>query len=116
MPNPFSFAGRLGRLAYFGYSTLYSVVSGFTVLLLLFSLPRPGSTSGQSPSTIGLMILVVVVSFLLTNMSSSVRRLHDLNRTGWWYLLIIVPGPNVVLALMLLLAPGTTGPNRYGSR
>ena len=41
------------------------------------------------------------------------RRLHDSDKSGWWYLLAFVPFGGLVVLVFTLL-PGTPGPNRYG--
>jgi hypothetical protein len=43
-----------------------------------------------------------------------VKRLHDLDRSGAHYWLLLVPLYNIYLALLLLFKKGTTGPNRFG--
>jgi uncharacterized membrane protein YhaH (DUF805 family) len=43
-----------------------------------------------------------------------IRRLHDLNRSGRQYGLLMVPIYNIYLALILWFKRGTRGPNRYG--
>ena len=43
-----------------------------------------------------------------------VRRLHDLDKCGWWMLLLIVPLVNLFFCLYLLFFKGTEGPNEYG--
>src|SRR5690606_37567027 len=43
------------------------------------------------------------------------RRLHDLNRSGGWMLLMLIPGINLLFLFYLLLVPGTRGPNRFGT-
>ena len=43
-----------------------------------------------------------------------IRRLHDLNRPGWWCLGMLIPLLNVVLAVYVLFFKGTDGPNDYG--
>jgi uncharacterized membrane protein YhaH (DUF805 family) len=42
-----------------------------------------------------------------------VRRLHDLDRTGWW-LLIVFTIIGVIVLLIWDCIKGTNGPNRYG--
>ena len=37
-----------------------------------------------------------------------VKRLHDLNLSGWWYWL------NIILSLILLFNPSTKGSNKFG--
>ncbi|MBP5788007.1 MAG: DUF805 domain-containing protein [Kiritimatiellae bacterium] len=45
----------------------------------------------------------------------TVRRLHDVGVSGWWYWLYAIPGiGGLVLDVWLLLHPGERGPNEYG--
>jgi uncharacterized membrane protein YhaH (DUF805 family) len=45
----------------------------------------------------------------------AVRRLHDVDRTGWWYLLVLIPvlGP-LILIFAFFIHRGTRGENRFG--
>lgn len=48
-------------------------------------------------------------------MAIGVKRLHDLNITGWWIPVAYVPGVGQLLKLGVLgLLPGTIGSNRFG--
>jgi hypothetical protein len=42
------------------------------------------------------------------------RRFNDLNRSGWWILLNLIPLINFLLALYLIFFPETNGPNKFG--
>ncbi len=44
-----------------------------------------------------------------------IKRLHDLDKTGWLYLLGIVPVVNFFFAIYLIVWKGTPGDNKYGS-
>jgi uncharacterized membrane protein YhaH (DUF805 family) len=59
-----------------------------------------------------LVFMVIVLAFILPSIAVSVRRLHDRDLSGWWYLLVFVPFGNLVLFIWYVL-PGTTGPNRF---
>jgi uncharacterized membrane protein YhaH (DUF805 family) len=61
-----------------------------------------------------LATLFAVLWFLLPTATVMVRRLHDMNRSGQWLLIALVPVLGVVVLLVLALMPGTSGPNRYG--
>ena len=61
-----------------------------------------------------LIFMVIVLAFILPSIAVSVRRLHDRDLSGWWYLLVFVPIGSVVLIVFYVL-PGTPGPNRYDS-
>ena len=63
---------------------------------------------------LGVMIfMVVVLALILPSIAVSVRRLHDRDLSGWWYLLGFVPLGSIVLLVWYVL-PGSPGPNRYG--
>jgi uncharacterized membrane protein YhaH (DUF805 family) len=59
-----------------------------------------------------LIFMVILLAFILPSIAVSVRRLHDRDLSGWWYLLVFVPIGSVVLFVFYVL-PGTPGPNRY---
>jgi uncharacterized membrane protein YhaH (DUF805 family) len=62
---------------------------------------------------IGLFGAVVSLGLLIPSISVGVRRLHDIDKSGWMYLLAIVPIANIVLLVFLCL-DGTQGNNRFG--
>ena len=51
--------------------------------------------------------------FLIPNVATTVRRLHDIGKSGWWYLLIGIPFINLYVVYLLLLS-GNKGENIYG--
>lgn len=55
------------------------------------------------------LILCVVACACLT-----IRRFHDLNRSGWLYFLTFIPLLNIILGFYLVFVRGTCGMNRYG--
>ena len=114
-PAVFSFQGRLGRLRYLAYSI------GLNIILMAVMVPLMGATafmggdSGEmSVLTMAMVGLFYVVTIVVSIMFGK-RRLNDLNRSGWWFLLFIIPLVNLALAIYMLFFPGTTGSNNYGS-
>ena len=78
------------------------------------------STSGLSMAGLGLYALYALAS-LIPGIAVVVRRLHDRDMSGWWYLGIIVgsliPFIGVIISIgfiVLMALPGTDGPNRFG--
>ena len=59
----------------------------------------------------GLFVLAVFLPYL----GVSVRRLHDINRSGWWILIGFVPLVGALLLIYWYVQPGTPGKNDYGS-
>lgn len=66
--------------------------------------------STNTPVLSGIFSLAV----LLPSLSVAVRRLHDTDRTGWWYWIILVPLVGFILLIVWFATKGTDGPNRYG--
>lgn len=77
----------------------------------LFSLLASLLLGGVSDILGGIFALAI----LLPAIGVAVRRLHDLDRSGWWYLLVLVPliGP-LVLIFAFFIHRGTVGDNRFG--
>jgi uncharacterized membrane protein YhaH (DUF805 family) len=44
---------------------------------------------------------------------AGIRRLHDLNKSGWYLLLAFIPIVNIIMILYLLFAPGKVEGNRW---
>lgn len=86
------FDGRAGREEYWQFTLLNIIIS----TVLYFSLHE--------------LWAIYTVVVLIPSIAVSVRRLHDIDRSGWWILSVIVP---VVLLFMMAL-DGKTGPNQYG--
>lgn len=61
----------------------------------------------------GIWMLFLLVQ-LIPTLAVSVRRLHDTNRSGWWYLLVLIPIIGGLILLIFFCTDGTPGDNRYG--
>lgn len=62
----------------------------------------------------GLICSVIMIISIIPNILAAIRRLHDLNHSGWMYLLFLIPIVNFFFGLYLLFARGTYGDNSYG--
>jgi uncharacterized membrane protein YhaH (DUF805 family) len=104
--------GRLGRLRYIAYSF------GLSLLIQLIATVT-GGISTALPQEIGvalamIILIVAYIMLIVTSIFIMIKRLHDVNRSGWLLLLLLVPLINIILGLYLLFAPGTDGPNNFG--
>jgi uncharacterized membrane protein YhaH (DUF805 family) len=72
----------------------------------------------ESPSyagvAVGLITGIVALALLIPSWAVLVRRLHDTNRSGWWWLLVFIPIIGWIILIVFLASEGTPGPNRYG--
>ncbi len=114
----FSFSGRIGRLRYLAYNVLISIC--IFAVLLVFGIIAAVIGGGSGAETLGAAFVIFFVILyavaMVFSFSTIIRRLHDYDWTGWALLLLIIPLANIVIALMLLFMPGTSGTNRFGKR
>lgn len=129
------FRGRSRRLEFWSFQLAVIVIYVVLFFLMMGGIPFAELASDNpDPNAFGDMgilfwigwglLALFVLAIFVPSLAVTVRRLHDRNMSGWWYggLLIasFIPIVNVVaifgyLALLvILLLPGTEGPNRYG--
>jgi uncharacterized membrane protein YhaH (DUF805 family) len=65
---------------------------------------------GTYPIIVGLYSLAV----LLPSLGVTWRRLHDTNRSGWWYLIGLVPCVGAIILIVFYATEGVAGDNQYG--
>ncbi len=102
------FSGRASRSAYWWWALFAGVV--WVIARLVGDLLAEGD--GAAVGTI--LGWGTGLALLLPNWAVGVRRLHDTNRAGWWYLLGLVPIIGALALVVFLAQRGTPGPNRYG--
>ena len=51
----------------------------------------------------------------LPSLAIGIRRLHDLDRTGWWILLSFIPIVGWIILIIWNCTKGTAGSNRFGA-
>ncbi|MBF7688677.1 DUF805 domain-containing protein [Acinetobacter rathckeae] len=113
-PSIFSANGRLGRLSYAAWSlfTLFIIAvvagGGFSILE-----PMRHGDSSNAQLTVLVLILIAIPIFYVT-VVLGIKRLHDINKVGWLFLLNFVPLVSFFFTFYLLYAKGTQGPNTYG--
>lgn len=110
-PAVFSFSGRIGRLRYLAYSLAWSLVIGLGAGILIGILAALSDGSG---SVIAGGTMLFYAASLVPMFALAVRRLNDLDKSGWMSLLLLVPLVNFFMGLYLIFAAGSEGSNQYG--
>jgi uncharacterized membrane protein YhaH (DUF805 family) len=109
----FSMQGRLGRLRYLAYGF---GIAFFGQILLAMMGGMGAALQSEAGSALSLVgIAIVYIAMIVISIMLAVQRLHDMDKTGWLYLLILVPIVNIIFGLYMLFAPGTQSANRYGN-
>ena len=60
------------------------------------------------------LVGLLELGMFLPSLAMALRRLHDLDRRGWWYFLVLVPIIGWIILLIWYCTRGTVGPNRFG--
>ncbi|MBX9458259.1 MAG: DUF805 domain-containing protein [Rhizobium sp.] len=95
-----SFSGRAIRSEYWWFVLAYIIA--YIVLAIV-------------DYVLGVQLLTAILSLglLIPSIAVGVRRLHDLDKSGWWLLLGLVPLVGLIL-IYWFAQPGTPGANRFG--
>ncbi|MDB5513054.1 MAG: hypothetical protein JWR08_2537 [Enterovirga sp.] len=101
----FSFQGRISRKPYWLAVAVFIAVQ---IVASLLDLILSGSANGILSMVASLVVLVASIAV-------SVKRWHDRDKSGWWYLIIFVPLIGWVWSVVENgFLRGTEGPNRFG--
>jgi len=57
---------------------------------------------------------ILILALFLPNMALAVRRLHDIGRSGWWLLLMLIPLIGPLVLLYWYVQPSAEGANQFG--
>lgn len=95
------FSGRARRQEYWLFVLLYVILS---------------IVAGVIDAVLGTeaVTLILGLALLIPSVAVLIRRLHDLDRTGWWALFMFLPILGTLLLLVFCVMKGTEGPNRFG--
>jgi uncharacterized membrane protein YhaH (DUF805 family) len=101
--NYVGFSGRASR-SEFWYWILFTVLVSIALSIIDF-----GMLSGNS-----VLSSIWSLATFLPSLAIGVRRLHDGDRTGWWWLIVIIPLIGIIVLIVFWCLEGTPGSNRFG--
>ena len=126
------FRGRSRRMEFWSFGLFNAIVYIIIAAIVfgMFGTNRSAITQGDMSYSAafsavtggaGILLLLWWLATIIPSISVTVRRLHDRDMSGWWYLgfvvLSMIPlvGFLVSIAfLVILFLPGTPGANRFG--
>jgi uncharacterized membrane protein YhaH (DUF805 family) len=103
------FSGRASRSEYW-YWVLFLILGRFVTRILAVII-FPSSTLVIAPRALESLLSLIL---LIPTFAVAVRRLHDVDRTGWWLLLYFTIIGTVYPLLVWKCTKGTDGANRFG--
>lgn len=105
------FDGRARRKE-FWYFQLVIIAVAVVVSIL-------GGILGSIASALGSIIFglfgLAMLALIIPSIGLSIRRLHDVGKSGWFLLISLVPFVGSLYLLYLYITEGTVGNNEYGA-
>ena len=123
-----TFRGRASLSEYWWAALFNALVAIVASILLAISI---AATAGQqmqqqadpetwrpAPLTVVLIVLLsaYALAVLIPSIAVAVRRLHDANYSGWFYLLSLVPGVGGLIILIFMVLPTQPQGARFDAR
>ncbi len=103
------FTSRSNRPEYW-YFVLFNVIFAIAAMtldnMLGFNFPN---------TPYGIIYTAYALVTFIPGLSTTVRRLHDVNKSGWYILIVLIPLIGSIWLLVLLAKKGTVGENKYGA-
>ena len=106
-----NFSGRAIRSEYW-YWVLFVILAEIVTSIIDYVI--------GAQITTGLVIGAQITSGLfglatfLPSLAVAIRRLHDIDRTGWWIFLVLIPLIGAIVLIVWYCTKGTPGPNQFG--
>jgi len=101
------FTGRSRRQEYWMFFLFVMLVTiGLSIIEEIL-----GLRIGEAGILSGLFSLAI----LIPGIAVGIRRLHDIDRSGWWLLIGLVPLVGAIVLIVFMATRGTAGDNRFGA-
>lgn len=101
----FNFKGRATRQQYWMYVLFYFILSVVIGII--------GAILGDTVR--GILSTLLTLGLFLPTLGIGVRRLHDTDRSGWWFLIALLPFIGSIVLLVFFCLPSTEGENRFNN-
>jgi uncharacterized membrane protein YhaH (DUF805 family) len=103
------FSGRARRKEYWMFF-LFNLIFSFAAIILDNILGTASSRTGY-----GLLNTFYTLAVFIPSLALSIRRLHDVDKSGWFLLIVLIPIIGAIWLLILACTHGTVGDNKYGA-
>ena len=102
------FTGRARRKEYWMF-VLFNFIAAFVVGFV-------GGLLAELTNIAAFAFLGVLYNFaaILPGLAVCSRRLHDIGKSGWWWLIVLVPFVGAIVLLVFMFLDSQPGANEYG--
>lgn len=112
------FKGRIGCRTYATRSVLVLLVFvvGFIGIMIGATLAEDPNVSQPAVGVVSVVSALVLFYAAYIAVAAGVQRLHDLDKSGWYYLITVIPVVGVVYWLYMSFKIGSEDENRFGKQ
>ena len=110
------FSGRSRRKEYWMFVLFNLLISlaVWTLLALLYILGLSETAMMAVMMPVFILYGLIGLAFVIPGLAVTVRRLHDVDRSGWTILLGLIPLVGAIILIVFYCSEGTAGLNRFG--
>lgn len=102
------FSGRARRKEYWIFSLINNIIIFFLYILQIVMIE----------STLWLIFPIILflyaMAVFLPGLAVNIRRLHDIGKSGWWYLIYLIPIISAIWLTVLMCLDSEPGENQWG--
>ncbi len=104
------FSGRARRKEFWMFFLFSAIISVFLAVIDEFM----GWKFEMGGENLGFLSTLYYIAVIIPYLAVIFRRLHDTDRSGWWFLIAFIPIVGIIVLLVFLILDGTKGENRFG--
>lgn len=114
--NYINFSGRARRKEFWMFFLFNFIVAIVTMILdnILGTTFKIDMGGYPMPMPYGYICLAYALAAFIPGLGVTVRRLHDVGKSGWFYFIGLIPIIGGIWLLVLFCTEGTMGENKYG--
>lgn len=97
------FSGRARRKEYWMFTLFHAIAAAVLSVIDIVLFDDPSILYG-----------LYILATLIPSLAVSVRRLHDIGKSGWWYLIILIPIFGGLMLFIFSVMDSEPGSNNWG--
>ncbi len=105
--NYFNFKGRSTRKDFW-----FTILDIFIITIIIGFIVGPLQLEDK---IVNLILELYGLILIIPMLSLEIRRLHDINKSGWWILLSLIPGIGSIILIVFYCTPSINENNKYGA-